>query len=570
MLGLLQYIVAVLIVSEAADPAAKAAARADWYAIALVVAGFALLARVVGVLIARGVEGARGGDARLGTLLFATTAGRVAGLAAFALVALPFGGAHIPETLGIASWVVVPHVLRIAPFLAIVAGLAWGLHPAHEAMRLGARTPLRAILGEYQQAALPLAPLIVLTTAGDLLGLVASTTPTVGHAMEVLGQMQALPMFLLLGGVFVVMLVLPFGLRLRRGVKPLPAGPLRSRLEAYARRIDFRARDILVWPTGGDSINAAVVGVLPRFRYVIVTDGLLATLSDEEIEAVFAHEAGHARRGHILLFFGFTSVFMLVGFVPSLSGFGETFLPTFWHGVLMVLVWLGVVMGWISRRFEQEADVFGIETLPRSPTDAEGAKHPFARALERIGDEVGAIREVTGWRHFSIADRVAFVERYVADADVRRRFRRSILLLRGTLLLVVGGFVLAAAARLPAEIAGLPRMWATESSPETIMLSALHAALDAKDAPRRASLLAVAAGEAEQIGHADDATRWAREAVALAPRNSAVLLLYAAALEKSGRPLGARLAWADLATREDVDARIRELAKSKSKVPDSR
>ena len=34
----------------------------------------------------------------------------------------------------------------------------------------------------------------------------------------------------------------------------------------------FRAREMLVWPTGGRHMNAAVVGVLPRARYVFFTD----------------------------------------------------------------------------------------------------------------------------------------------------------------------------------------------------------------------------------------------------------------------------------------------------------
>src|SRR5271170_2349553 len=96
-----------------------------------------------------------------------------------------------------------------------------------------------------------------------------------------------------LGVLLAVFACMPWVLRLVLGLRPLPAGPLRDRLTAAARRLRLRYSDILLWNTHGGVANAMVVGVLPMPRYVVLSDRLLAGLDDDEIEAVFGHEVGH-------------------------------------------------------------------------------------------------------------------------------------------------------------------------------------------------------------------------------------------------------------------------------------
>jgi hypothetical protein len=234
--------------------------------------------------------------------------------------------------------------------------------------------------------------------------------------------------------------------------------------------------------------------------------------------------------------------------------------------MLAVLLWLGIVFGWVSRRLEQEADVYGLETLTPAPREdgtlPPSAEHPFARALERIAEVAGGIREVTGWRHFSIAQRTEFVRAYLTDPAVRRAYRRQILLLRGTLLvlvLVTTGFT---AARIPFDI---------EESRDRHMLSDLNAALQKGDPKERAAAFARAAESARRSGRRDPALRWLREAASIgAPPES--LRDYAILLEEAGQPLGARAAWRSLAAREDAPPDLRETARTKAgeAVPDGR
>ncbi|MFV2067184.1 MAG: M48 family metallopeptidase, partial [Pirellulales bacterium] len=83
--------------------------------------------------------------------------------------------------------------------------------------------------------------------------------------------------------------------------EPLPAEPLRRRLEQAASRWNVGVKDFLVWKTGNRVVNAAITGLVPSCRYVILTDGLLRHMTSAEIEAVCAHELGHVDHRHLAL-----------------------------------------------------------------------------------------------------------------------------------------------------------------------------------------------------------------------------------------------------------------------------
>jgi STE24 endopeptidase len=476
-------------------------------------------------------------------LRFVTTFLPVASLVVFHEMAQNFGGRYLPDSLGLTGTVLLPDVIRMAPFLALtlanrvaVAGMARSF--GHVWPGVG-----RLVREEAIGAVLPLGPLLAVITAYDILSLVDPLSPT-GLALGVAFASPVLQVALALTVVALALLAAPFAARLAVRARPLPPGPLRERLDAYAARIGFVARDILIWHDR-EAINAAVIGALPRFRYVMISQGLLDTLAPDEVEAVYAHEAGHARRGHILLFFGFSAVLPLALLIPGIlpgpftAAFGA--LDPLLRMIVVLLVWFGVVFGWISRRFEQEADVHGIETL--GPAVAEpGEQHPFARALERIAAEAGGIREVTGWRHFSIADRVAFVEAYLADESVRNAYRRSIRTLRLTLLGILGTFAMLTVVAIPQEVAQARARYRQLEQPHARLLSALAALETAPDRSSRARLLEWAARSAAEIQRHDDALRWSREAVASDPENPSARALYARELARSGRSIGAAAA----------------------------
>lgn len=169
--------------------------------------------------------------------------------------------------------------------------------------------------------------------------------------------------------------LLPLVIRPLLGLKRLPPGPVRDRLEAAARRLGVRFTDYLLWPTHGAVANAMVIGVIPWARYVIFTDRLLDGLEPDELDAVFGHEAGHARFGHLPYYMLFltlsggavSGLALVIGAALTLLGVNVeipesvgSFLPL---PVLAVMgVYLFVVFGWLSRVCERQADIFGSRT----------------------------------------------------------------------------------------------------------------------------------------------------------------------------------------------------------------
>jgi Zn-dependent protease with chaperone function len=208
------------------------------------------------------------------------------------------------------------------------------------------------------------------------------------------------------------LLLMPWVVRHVWETRPLEAGAQRDLLEQLARALSVRTGEIRVWETGHQVSNAAVVGLGPG-RVMLFSDALLSELPPRELAAVFCHEAAHVERHHVLTFLCWSVAF-----------FAAVDLATTWAGMedelaggLIVAVafalWF-VVFGWLSRRFELEADLWSAE--------ATGDPAALQSALERVGSIHG---HRSGWRHFGTAERVAFLARAAADPGVGSRLRRT-------------------------------------------------------------------------------------------------------------------------------------------------
>ena len=580
MLSFLQYMLALVISAHESTPQAHPAFAPDWIGILLSASAFGLVWTTWGIVRARRLPDEL--ERAVPGFLRTVAVGRVTALCLFWFMSQMLMAREIPHALGIADWVLVPHLIRLVPFALLLILLRAGLHPVGVRLQLEPPGLLETLRWELGEAVLPLGPLLLLLSVWDPLTL-ATPASALGAVQLVFANSPLVQSALALGMLFLALVITPFVVRLTWRARPLAPGPLRTRLDGYSERVGLRARDILVLPTGGAQMNAFVVGPLPWARYVFLSDALVDTLGHDEIEAVFAHEAGHARRGHILLFFGFTAVLVLASVLPQALGAAaggplDSVNPLV-RSIAMCLVWIGVIFGWVSRRFEQEADVFGIDTATYAAGEAEGsgvaAEHPFARALERIAEETGGIREITGWRHFSIADRVDFVRDYLSDERVRARYRRSIGWLRGTLLLLIGGFTVAALTQVPREVEQAERLWevasavrAEEREPQDHVLARLRDATSPGMPAGRAQSFLRAARLSELAGDHVTALRWLRSAASLAPSDPSVLEAYATALSEAQRPRGAARVWRDLLRLEHAsDMQRRYAAAALSRLP---
>ncbi|MCI0586421.1 MAG: M48 family metalloprotease [Planctomycetes bacterium] len=361
------------------------------------VLGGVLVVALFGLVLSRRLGRAGRGWAR------AYVAFRVHPVALQAAIVHLFHWPAVARPLGLErSWTALACV-HVLPFLAI-QGVVWAWAWKFEAP---AGVRLRAWLGfHYRSTALLLAPYLLYAAANDALSLSRTASLLLG-TWSLAGEAAAGALFAALA------FLLPVGARRIWKTRPLGGGPLRERLEATARRLSFRCRDLLVWDTAGLVANAAIVGFLPRWRYVIFTDALLGVLHPAEIEAVFGHEAGHAMRRHIATFLAFGGAWAL-----AVLDVASAYLPDAEESLLLLLVpsaflgWLG--FGWLSRRFELEADLYGAAAI--------GDVGTFVSALERVGVVAGATRRRGSWRHFSVGSRVAFLRLVEAAPEVGERF----------------------------------------------------------------------------------------------------------------------------------------------------
>jgi STE24 endopeptidase len=253
-------------------------------------------------------------------------------------------------------------------------------------------------------------------------------------------------------------LSMPILLRLFLGLKPLPAGRLRERLENTARRLRFGYSNVLVWHTRNLFANAMVTGFIPWLRYIVLTDRLIDELTPDEVEAVFGHEVGHIKHHHLFFYLAFflTSFILLTLFWEQLKGWirlddvvaalgavpsfdSEDFKDTL--KTLSSFVKLGLLaaytllfFGFISRRCERQADLFGARTVS---TDV------FISALEKVADINGIPRRRSGnwllsWQHPTIAQRVEFLQQMRDNPARIPRFHLSIMLMQGSLYTGLG------------------------------------------------------------------------------------------------------------------------------------
>ncbi len=321
---------------------------------------------------------------------------------------------------------------------------------------------------------LVLAPMLLFIAAHDLLALI----PLTGV------QRDRLEWGALIGLTAAILIFMPWVLTTIWGARPLPPGPLRDRLEAAARRLRFRYTDLLVWNTRGGMANAMVTGILPYPRYVLLSDTLLQHLQPEEIEAVFGHEVGHIKHHHMLLYLGFLtlSVALITAALVAMSPAGgegwATVLGT-WSAadlvrsshltaVLLIGGYVWLVFGFLSRRCERQADVYGCKAVSCGTATCQGHEYDnealrlqsrgaglcptgirtFKTALERVAALNGMPRGRKGfwqrlkeWRHSSIDWRVDFLDHLLADPAAEQRFQRRLLWMKGALLVSLSGLL---------------------------------------------------------------------------------------------------------------------------------
>ena len=375
--------------------------------------------------MADGAENARLATRCRAVLAVATRVWLIAGLAG--LVVLGYGRWVMGE-LHLGGWPLVGKAAIVAPFVVALL-LNWVLeYPLHRASRTrlaesadasGQRTPPVWTLGQFlansirHQLLFILVPIAIIVFLADVLSLYVQPLLPADSAEYVIAAATT-------GCTCLVFLFVPFIIVRVWSTEPMGDGALRRDLEAIARRLGLRYRRMLVWKSGGVIANAGVMGLLPSLRYVLLSDALLAEMSEKHIRAIFAHEAGHIKHRHIL----FAVLFVLVAVLFSaiaVDVIAVLATLSFWQRDLLAMLFVAASFaggfGWLSRRFERQSDVTAAwvsswdEADGAPPDDTvtpEGAA-VFATALERVAQLNGMRAHRRNWRHGSIAWRASYI-----------------------------------------------------------------------------------------------------------------------------------------------------------------
>jgi len=371
-------------------------------------------------------------------------------------------GYVVRVTLGLEDAILLDELLILAPFL-VAQSLEWlGFYSTEKALaETSVYPPTQPFWGRLAYLwyhlrfclGLVLAPILIFTGIHETL--IYFMPWASDEAWFLLASVGILS--------FVILILAPWLLKFLWQARSLPAGPLRDRLEAAARRLGFRYTDILLWNTRGGVANAMVTGVFRFPRYVLLSDGLIQGLKPDEIEAVFGHEIGHVKHHHMALYLCFMvlSLFLIslaaqavlpplpendadyLAFLGDWSQSSDVWTASL-AGTALLGCYVWLVFGFLSRRCERQADVYGCKAVSCGQPDCQehDAETPmesgrsqrlcrtgiqtFIRALERVAELNGIRRDKPSWRHSSIARRVAFLEQLLLEPSMEPRFQRRL------------------------------------------------------------------------------------------------------------------------------------------------
>jgi len=205
--------------------------------------------------------------------------------------------------------------------------------------------------------------------------------------------------------------------------EPLEREELKERLVRLSERAGTRVRGVYEWKLSEKSkkANAALTG-LGATRRIILADTLLNNYSDDEIEAVLAHELGHHVHKHIpksilvqmgITFVGFWAANLVLHYAVEQRHMFET-LSDFANLPLLVLVstvlsfMLMPVLNAYSRFNERQADRYCFQSI--------SSVAPFISSMNKLAEQNLAERTPSKWvewffhSHPAITKRVAAAE----------------------------------------------------------------------------------------------------------------------------------------------------------------
>ncbi|AHF81181.1 M48 family metalloprotease [Thermococcus paralvinellae] len=171
---------------------------------------------------------------------------------------------------------------------------------------------------------------------------------------------------------------------IRVGTKSEFDPELKAELMRFCEEQGVKVRDIIVKGKPGQKLaNAMVTGIIPRYRYVVLTRYLVDNFEEDEIKAVLAHEIGHIKGKHLWINAALSISWFVfwIGIVYVLHKFGIKVFSSSWvfFGIYFFpfFFWLFGIESWIIQRNEFKADEFAAKV---------SGKDTMIKALRKLAD----------------------------------------------------------------------------------------------------------------------------------------------------------------------------------------
>src|SRR5438132_11785336 len=203
--------------------------------------------------------------------------------------------------------------------------------------------------------------------------------------------------------------------------EPLENDELKERLLLLSERAGTRVRGVYEWKLSEKSkkANAALTG-LGATRRILLADTLLQNYSNDEIEAVLAHELGHHVHRHILksifvqagiTLFGFWLANEVLSYAVERRNMFET-MSDFANLPLLILV--STVLSFLlmpalnaySRFNERQADRYCFQSV--------ASVEPFISAMNKLAEQNLAEKTPSRWVEWFLHSHPAIVKRVAA------------------------------------------------------------------------------------------------------------------------------------------------------------
>ena len=313
-------------------------------------------------------------------------------------------------------------IILIIPFFVGLLGI-------HAVMHDVSRTRREYLNFRFRLLLLPLIPFIIINIVLDILSLF----PTIVAGLLLIAliiPLLALPH-----------IIAPLLMQFLWKTVPLRNIELKQKLMNLTEQSGIRYRDVAVWETGGLSIaNAAVAGIIPGNRRIFVTDALLRNFTDEQVETVVAHEIGHIRHRHLPIFCIIMVCYILsyTLFIQLVTNPLESLLPGYQLLITVIhifffIFYFKVVLSFLSRRFEHQADLYAIELTNNS--DAFKSALLNLSIMSNLPRPIRYVIELFN-THPSVERRIQFLENAEKMKPTIQRYRKCLIEVKVLIFLI--------------------------------------------------------------------------------------------------------------------------------------